>query len=102
MQNPTYLHMHTELCNLDLKPNVSAFALFSTDFVSVAAAMQWVFDEEEGAEAGQEKMRHPFISSLPETEATKSTQVQYLDLEKGGNIKVCYLCNQPESKHNAT
>ncbi len=54
---------------------MSAFALFSTDFVSLAAAMQWVFEEEEGAEPGQVKMHHPFISSLPETDSTKSTQV---------------------------
>ncbi len=94
--------MHTDLCNLNLKPNVSAFALFSTDFVSVVTAMQWVFDEEEGAEAGEEKMRHPFIRSLPETAATKSTQEQYFDIEKGDNIQICYLCNQPESKHNTT
>ncbi len=70
--------MHTDLCNLQINPQIAAFALYSTDFTSVEIAMAWVFEEEEGEEAGNEKMRHPFIKSLPETEVTTSLSPRLL------------------------
>ena len=49
---------------MGIQPNVAAYALFSTDFRSIDAALSFIYEREEAA--GDAMVRiHPFVGCLP-------------------------------------
>jgi len=69
--------MHQNVCALGKVPSIATLALYETDFVSVEAAVAWIYEEEEG----ESTLRHPFIASLPATEEFTTSYLPYLDEE---------------------
>ena len=60
--NAEYLAMQAQLSNqLQIKPIVSAYALFSTGFVSVETAIDFLFEREQDLVDGVEKYIHKFF-----------------------------------------
>lgn len=71
----TYLIYHEELRLMhskivtehNIQPDVAAYALFSVKFVSIDAAMDFLFEVREADGAGPVgMMQHPFIPYIPE------------------------------------
>jgi len=52
---------------MNIDPVVAAYALFSTDFVSVESAMDFIYEKVEGMVDGGEKFAHKFVGCLPNT-----------------------------------
>lgn len=68
-----YRRMHQKIVtDHNIQPDVAAYALFSTQFASIDAAMDFIF-EVRGAEDGagpEGMMQHSFIPYLPELAET--------------------------------
>ena len=82
---------------------MAALALFSTDFASLEAATEWVYEVVEDADPRTGQMRHPFVGCLPDIERFTSKNIPYLDddLESGSldSVKICYICSFSRSRH---
>ena len=57
--------LHVKMMNEhNLAPCVAAYALFSTDFVSIDAAMDFIFEKRQ--DGSNNKMQHIFVAYVPE------------------------------------
>ena len=98
------LQMWQHMCNMGQQPSVALLALYSTDFIGAEQALEWIFEQEEGAEGGEGKMQHPFIASLPNKPEFTETYLPYLD-DDAMEIAmvelslVCLICGKGKHSH---
>ena len=50
---------------MKIDPVIAAYALFSTNFASVSAAMDFIYEKEDDVIDGQAKFVHTFVGCLP-------------------------------------
>ena len=112
----------------NLAPCVAAYALFSTEFAGIDAAMDFIFEKSQNDdEANREaKLQHIYVAYVPEgaEDLEESKALPYLndktadseelkdelgDLELGdsnvlrneyGPLEVCFICQNPASQHD--
>ena len=80
---PEYTQFSNQMIQvLEIEPSVAAYALFSVDFRSIMAAMDFIYEREENNE-GELKRMHPFVGCLrkPKPEKFKISGVNENDIE---------------------
>ena len=92
---------------LSIKPEVAAYAMFSTHFSSVESATDFIYEKQEFAGNDRPMMQHNFVGCLPQThEFTQvgGENIPYLnDIENGKTDptqqEICYICHSGRGEH---
>ena len=100
--NPAYLRMQTELTrDMYIAPIAAAFALFSTNFSSIDAALGLIYEGEQDA-FGQLMMEHDFVGYLPDIEEFRVPVDSRAGDSAGRPLDsrlICYICQGSASAH---
>lgn len=106
----------------NLAPQVAAYALFSTDFASINAAMDFIFERDQSANP---KMQHVYLPYVPEgaqdeeskqsepyiddskANAEEENKDELADLELGDSFRnefgvneICFICQSDAKDHD--
>ena len=87
--------------SLEIQPCVAAYALISTDFRSIDAALNFIYEREEAV--GDALVRvHPFVGCIPlSKEFTSKNAEQDLELGDPNRFKVCFICQGNRLEHKS-